>query len=242
MNKEVVIKDCVACVINHTGEERVVSLVNNLDEVLIKENVIEIMEKVMVELEYCSSRFKKGKIGDIAYVQSPISSTILIPIITMYLGTGSLDGLVDTKFGMMEKDRFLALFIAAFTPVALSISKKWYKEYIEEKRCENGRLLAIYHLKKNLIKEKEKLIALKECGKEIRCEDKRYSLCLDSIDNLQDNINLYYELGYNINEYYEYFKENGHLPQCVISEYNEAGINIIENYLKNNGNKIKKMK
>lgn len=242
MNKDVIIKNGIVYVKNHIGEERCVPLVNNLDDILIEENIVEIMEKVIVELEYCSNRFKKERLIDISYIQSPITSTIFLPIIMTYFSTGSLDGVIDTKFGVMDKERFLAMFIAAFTPVALSMAKKWYKEYKDEKKCENGRLLAIYHLKGSLIREKEKLIALKESGVEVRSEDKKYSLNLDSIDVLQDHINMYYELGYNIKEYYDYFRINGCLPDSVLTEYNESGVKIIENYLKNNGCKIKRMK
>ena len=36
--------------------------------------------------------------------------------------------------------------------------------------------------------------------------------------------------------------ENGYLPEELTEEYNEDGLRIIEEYLRSNGNKIKKMK
>lgn len=242
MNKEVIIKDGIVNVKDHNGDIKEVTLIDNLDEVLIVENVIEIMEKVITELEYCSSVFKKNKLIDLLYVESPITSTILVPTIAMYLNTGSLDGIIDTKFGSMDKTKFLVLFITVFTPIAIRMSKKWYQEYIEEAKFEKGRQLALYHLKENLTIQNKKLNNLKRDSKEITVEeDKRYHLDEEVIDILQDHINLYYELGYNIKEYYEYFRINGHLPDEVRSEYNDAGVKIIEDYLKVNGNKIKKI-
>ena len=242
MNKEVIIKNGIVYVKNHNGEEKEVSFVDNLDDVLIQENIVEIIEKVIYALEDSRTSFRKNRLSDIFYIPAPIISTASVPTLMMYLNTGSLDGLIDTKFGLMEKEKFLALFIAVFTPFALRMSKKYYQEYKEEAKCEKGRLLALYHLRSNLVIQNERLKNLRNNSKEMNAdEDKKYSLNEDALDNLQDHINLYYELGYNIKEYYEYFRINGCLPDEVISEYNDAGVRIIEEYLKQNGTKIKKL-
>lgn len=94
MNKRVIIKDGLVYTINHLDEEYIATNMTNL-----------------IEIKYCKL----------------ISSLYMLkhfPIIMMYLNTGSLDGLINTKIGTMEKGRFLFHFIAIFTPVALSISKK----------------------------------------------------------------------------------------------------------------------
>lgn len=242
MNKEVILKNEKVFVKDHNGDEKEVTFIDNLDEVLIQENIVEIMEKVINALEDSSSTFKKNRLLDFLYIESPITSTFLIPTIMMYLNTGSLEGTLNTKFGVMEKDKFLAFFIAIFTPFACRMSKKVYNEYKEEAKCENGRQLSLYHLKNNLIIQNERLNNLKSKSNEIIVrEDKRYFLDEDVIDILQDHINLYYELGYNIKEYYEYFRINGCLPDEVKQDYNEAGVKIIEDYLRNNGTKIKKI-
>jgi len=242
MNKEVIIKNGIAYVKDHNGDEIKRDLIDNLDEVLIQENVIEMIEKVMNELEYCSSNFNKNKLLDLLYLGTPFTSTILTPTIMMYLNTGDLEGVIDTKFGVMDKTKFLALFIASFSPLAYRITKKWYQEYREEVKCEKGRCLALYYLKENLTIQNDRLNNLKNKSKVIAIdENKNYTLNEDAIEILESHINLYCELGYNIKEYYEYFRINGHLPDEVLSEYNDAGIKIIEDYLRNNGTKIKKI-
>jgi len=243
MNKEEILKNGVATIKDHEGNLKEVTMLDNLDSILKQENIIEIIEKVISALEYSSDSFKKESIKDILYISSPILSTISVPTFMMYINTGSLEGIIDTKFGSMEKYKFLLIFMAAFSPVALRMSKNWYKEYKEEVKSENGRLLLLYQLKHNLIIQSEKLRELRIQSKEITItEDKRYSLDDENIDILQEHINLYYELGYNIKEYYQYFKTNGCLPDELVSEYNDIGVQIIEDYLKNNGSKIKKFR
>ena len=243
MNKEVILKNGVATIKDHEGKLKEVTMLDNLDSILKQENIIEIMEKVINALEDSSDSFKKDSIKNIAFIQTPILSTISVPTLMMYINTGSLEGIIDTKFGSMEKYKFLLIFMAAFSPVALRMSKIWYKEYKEEIKTENGRLLLLYQLKHNLIIQNEKLRELRIQSKEICVtEDKRYNLDDENIDILQDHINLYYELGYNIKEYYKYFRINGCLPDELISEYNDTGVQIIEDYLKNNGCKIKKFR
>ena len=242
MNKEVIIKDGNVYVKDHLGEERNVSFVDNLDDVLIQENVVEIIEKVIYALEDSRTTFKKNKLRDISYIPAPIISTFTIPTLMMYLNTSSLEGMINTRFGLVDKQEFLTFFITAFTPYALRMSKTWYQEYKEDAKCEKGRLLALYHLKSNLVLQNERLKNLRNNSKEMTAnEDKKYSLNEDAIDNLQDHINLYYELGYNIKEYYEYFRVNGHLPDEIKSEYKDDGVRIIEEYLRKNGPKIKKL-
>lgn len=242
MNKEVIYKNGKVIVKDHNEEEREVTLLDNLDEILIEENVIEVIEKVISALEGESSIFKKNKLRELLYIPSPILATLVIPTLMVYLNTGSLDGIMNTRFGFMEKEKFLAIFIAAFIPVAYRISKNYYNAYNEDVRREKGRLLALYHLKQNLIIQNKKLENLRENSKSIDVvESKNYFLSMDKIDIVKDHINLYYELGYNIKEYYDYYQKHGFLPEEVLQEYNEDGVKIIEEYLKNNGAKIKKM-
>lgn len=242
MNKDVIIKDGKVFVKDHNGEKKEITFVDNLDELLIQENVVEMIEKVIFALEDSRTTFKKNKYRDISYMPMPIVSTISIPTLMMYLNTGSLDGILNTRFGLVDKQEFLAFFITVLSPIAISMTKKWYNEYKEESKCENGRLLALYHLRHNLVIQNQRLNNLRNKSNEISVtEDKKYPLNEDAIDVLQSHINLYYELGYNIREYYKYFRINGTLPEDVKSEYNEAGVKIIEEYLSKNGTKIKKI-
>ena len=242
MNKEVIFENRVVRVKDHNGDTKEVNAVDNLDEILIQENVIEVIEKVIYALENSSNSFKKNKLRDLFFIPTPIIGTLSVPTIMTYLNAGSLEGYFNTKFGIMEKDKFLALFIAAFIPVAYHMSKNWYNEYKEDAKCEKGRLLALYHLKTNLVIQNERLDNLKKDSKEIHInENKKYKLDETVIDILSDHINLYYNLGYNIKEYYEYFRINGCIPEEVKKDYNDTGVEIIETYLKNNGAKIKKL-
>jgi len=243
MNKEVILKDGVLYVKDHMDNEKEIQSLDNLDEILIQENIVEVMEKVINALQYSSDAFKKSKLFNLSIPSLPVIGTISLPTLMLYLNTGSLNGYINTEFGVMEKNKFLVLFITFFLPFAYSMSKTWYEEYKEELKYEKGRLLTLYYLKDNLINQKERL-------NKLRCEskitpitiDSGYELDVDKIDILEEYINLYYELGYNINEYYNFYIENGYLPEELTEEYNEDGLRIIEEYLRTNGNKIKKMK
>ena len=243
MNKDVIIKDGVVFVKDHMGEEKQVELVDNLDDILIQENIIEVMEKVINALEYSSDAFNKSKFLNLSISSLPMISTVSFPTLMMYLNTGSLNGYVNTEFGIMEKNKFLVLFITLFLPLAYSMSKKWYEEYKEELKYEKGRLLTLYYLRDNLTYQKEKLNDLRSESKITSTHiEGSYALDEERVDILEEYINLYYELGYNINEYYNFYMENGYLPEELTEEYNEDGLRIIEEYLRSNGNKIKKMK
>lgn len=241
MNKDVIIKNENVYVLDYKGNEREITLVDNLDEILIQENVVEIIEKAIVEFENSIRLLDKNKLRDIMYIPAPIISTITLPIIMMYLNTGSLEGIINSKFGFIEKQKFLAFFIAIFMPFGYRMSKNWFQDYNEDIKCKNGKLLVLYQLRSNLVMQSERLNKLRERSKKISIdEEKRYSLSEDVIEIIEEHINLYYELGYNLKEYYKYFRINGCLPDELKEEYNEYGVNIIEEYLKNNGCKIKK--
>ena len=243
MNKEVILKDGILYVKDHMDNEKEIQSLDNLDEILIQENIVEVMEKVINALQYSSDAFNKGKLFNLSIPSLPMIGTISLPTLMMYLNTGSLNGYVNTEFGVMEKNKFLALFITFFLPFAYSMSKTWYGEYKEELKYEKGRLLTLYYLKDNLTYQKERLNKLRSESKVTPVNiDSSYELDEDKIVILEEHINLYYELGYNINEYYNFYMENGYLPEELTEEYNEDGLRIIEEYLRSNGNKIKKMK
>lgn len=241
MNKEVIYKDGVVTVKDAYGNEREVNNLDNLDEILIQENVIETILNTMESLEFSSETFSKNKFRDLLFMPTPIIGTVTVPTLMTYitsiLDKTHIEGIINTRFGPMKTEKFLSLFIAVFLPFGYRMSKKWYNEYKEESKRENGRQLALEHLRTNLIVQRAKLMRLD--GKGILTEvseDKSYFIDDDEIlETLHDHICLYYDLGYNSKEYYEYYKAHGELPEELKQEYNEAGRQMIETLLQERG-------
>ena len=125
MNKEVILKEGILYVKDHMDNEKEIQSLDNLDEILIQENIVEVMEKVIYALQYSSDAFNKGKLLNLFITSFPMLSTISFPTLMLYLNTGSLNGYVNTEFGIMEKNKFLVLFITLFLPFAYSMSKTW---------------------------------------------------------------------------------------------------------------------
>lgn len=241
MNKKCIIKNGIAVIKDENGLEREVTCCDNLDDILVQENVIETIQNVLNALEDSSSSFLKHKLGDIVCIPLPVIETILVPSIMSYMtnvaSNGVDDGMIYTRFGLMDKGKFLAIFIAFFLPYALSKSKKWYREYIDDKRQESGRILTIRELKNNLLAQKDRLKEMHERSAYIELSEKSYSVDDgEALEILREYISLYYDIGYNFKIYCKYYRENGDLPENFKQEYNEEGLKLIKGILERSCN------
>ena len=244
MNKECIIKDGIAIVKDEKGNEREVASCDNLDDILIQENLIETIQNVIKALEDSSSSFLKNRVRDMFCIPMPIIETVLVPSIMMYMtnvpNNSVVHGMIHTKFGLMDKEKFLAIFIGIFLPYGLWKAKKWYGEYIDDKRCESGRILTIRELKNNLSVQKDRLKEMNESSVPIELGQKSYSIDdEDALEILHEYISLYYDIGYNFKTYCRYYKMYGDVPENFKHEYNEQGIEIMRELLEKSTNKVK---
>lgn len=243
MNKECTIKNQIAIIKDEKGNEREISYCDNLDDILIQENIIETIQNVINDLENSSSSFLKYKLRDILTIPVPILETMFVPSIMMYivrdLNKSAIEGMIYTRFGLMSREKFLIIFIAVFLPYGLHMTKKWYKEYDENARCEKGRIVTLQELKDNLEIQKNILKEMNKKSKpaKAKTETSYFIDDADKLEILREYISLYYDIGYKFKEYYRYYVVNGDLPESLKQEYNEEGKQIIKKLLKKNGQK-----
>lgn len=244
MNKKVIYYDGKVVVEDENGKKREVVSCDNLDDILVQENLIETIQNTLNSLEDSSSSYAKYKLRNILCIPAPVIETILVPSIMMYMTNDSIvDGMIYTRFGLMDREKFLAIFIGIFLPCALYMSKKYYEEYSSDKRSENGRILTIRELKNILLTEKNRLQQMKERSKTVEIEKERSYHINDEavLETLQEYILLYYDIGYNFEEYYRYYTLNGDLSEDLKREYNQEGVKIIKKILeKSSANFTKK--
>lgn len=244
MNKKVIYYDGIAIVKDENGNEREVASCDNLDDILIQENLIETIQNVINALEDSSSSFLKNRVRDILFIPIPVLETILVPSIMLYITNISnnsvVDGMIYTRFGLMDKEKFLAIFIGIFLPYGIYKTKKWYEEYIDDKRCESGRILTIRELKNNLLTQKDRLKEMNERSLPIELGEKSYRVNdEDALEILHEYISLYYDIGYNFKTYHRYYRMYGDVPENFKHEYNEQGIEIMRELLEKSTNKVK---
>ena len=75
---------------DENGNEREVVSCDNIDDILVKENLIETIQNVINALEDSSSSFLKNRVRDILCIPMPVIETVLVPSIMMYM-TNILD-------------------------------------------------------------------------------------------------------------------------------------------------------
>ena len=247
MNKQVMYYDGVAIVKDENGNEREIQNCDNLDDILVEENVIEAIQNQINILEYNSLLFSKYRLGDMLSIPMPTLITILVPSImthiTSNLNRSIIDGMIYTKFGLVEKDKFLAFFIAAFLPYALSQSNKWYNEYVEDKKCEMGRKITIQELKSRLLNSKEILEEMRSRSNPSTAIQTSHIIDdKERLEILHEHVSFYYEIGYNFKEYYRYYIKYGDLPETIKEEYNSTAVDMAKRILESNKGFIKKYK
>lgn len=241
MNKEVLLMGDRIIVKTSDGESKEFMPLDNLVEILMEENIIEAMENIIKNIEYSSNNFKKSKFKDLFSIPIPILSSLGTPL--LFLIFNEFPNVIDTKFGLMEKEKFIAIFGLIFLPFGYSMSKKWYQEYKEEVNSENGRQVVLMQIKKNLDIQNTKLDLLRSKSKVVDISSFQLGTVKadEALETIQSHIDMYYEIGYNLKYYYTYFMLNGELPMELKEEYNETGQEIIKDFLVKNGPKVKKI-
>lgn len=243
MNKELIIKDNTLYSVDENKVETKRENLDNIEEILLKENLIEALEKVKSELELYSNRFNKEKTVNKIELTIPYIISTLTPIITSYLKY--MPEIINTKIGVMSKEKFIILFIISCLPISYKISKKWYKEYKEEQKSELGRIVAIDSCNRFILIEKKELEKLKQKSKSINISSlsiKNKSYTLENITNINSiisDIDACYTFGENYEEIFVYYLINGKLPSNILNNSSEENIKYLENIIHGIEGKIK---
>ena len=119
-----------------------------------------------------------------------------------------------------------------------------YRQHKDNLKKENGINSELEFLKKQIIEEREHLIELKQEKKESE-ENKEFRVVqvddLERLKAVKSWLHLYYDLGYDVEKYYGYYKK-GKLDTKLSKHYNEKGIEVAKKYLEEKGPTLVKKK
>ena len=228
MNKEYAYVDGKVIVSDETGKLIQRDYRENIDKILVQENVVEKIEKDIKELEEEVDKFNKEKI-----IKFP-AFTLLFLLFSAYMAYAPLiDGVSINLFNI--------IIITAFEIPVICVGLLLDKVLIFDPFKKNkGNVSKLEYLKvalqndKKILSDMQKYVELKEDKKEVagvKVVDKKVITALDSEENL------YYDVGANLKKYYLLYQK-GKLADKLAKYYNQKGVEIATEYVKENGPKL----
>lgn len=242
MNKEYTYIDGKVIIRDEKGSQRPDDYYDNLDDVLVQENVIEEMEKRIAELDKKSKMYKKyNKKRYIPTILPSLSviSTVGVPILFYLLtGTNPLTISTDTVFGVQNLAVSLStIFSTIFIPIGALVEVVLYRQHKDFLKTADGVDSELEFLQKQLVDEKKELEQLKEDKTRDREVTTFRVVTVDDkqqINMLKNYLSFYFNLGYNIREYYKYYQQ-GLLEQKLKNSFTPDGIEAAKEYLEEKG-------
>ena len=242
MNKVYTYIDGKAIIKDENGNQIPIKYYDNLDEVLVQENVIETIEDRITDLEKKAINYKKYNKKHYIPILLPLTIlmiTIGVPAMFYGLGkTGVYINTINTIFGPMnEALLYISLFSTLYLPFVSLMELRSYRQYKDSLKEEKGVNSELEFLKKQIIEEKEKLVELTK-EKSNTEENKEFRIVqvddLERLRALKSWLNLYYDLGYNGEKYYDYYQK-GKLDAKLGKYYNAKGVEVAKDYLEEKG-------
>ena len=229
MNKEYTYIDGKIIIRDSNGNQTQSEYYDNLEDVLIEENIIEEMESKINDLDEHISKIKKEK------PKKTRPTYTLLLLISSLLGTLIVCWLLGAdalKEAFINKLASLLIFVPgplAFTLLGICMDSLEYFKYKELTNEEKGLENELDFLRRQLLKEKEKLTNLK-ISKSRNNESTEFRTvkvtALEELKTLRKYLELHYDLGCNGEAYYRYY-QNGTLPKMLSNQYKEEEIKYI---------------
>lgn len=236
MNREYIYVDGKAIIKDDEGNHTVNKYYDNLDEILKQENVIEFIENEIRIQEISMKRNNKNNKDKSNYYFPVIFLTFLIlsifsPVLFYLIENASLFSSINVVF-----------FLICFTfGTVLEIFK--YKKYKDDLKKEQGFKSRLVLLKRQLVKEKDKLHKLKQqkTRNEIKEENKKIKINnVEVLKEISKSLEHYYNLGYHSQEYYQAYRE-GILDYLLTQEdYSPDDIGLASEYFEEYPKLVKK--
>ncbi len=242
MNKDYVYIDGKAIISDENGHKEPIEYYDNLDKVLVQENLIESMQNAINELKKKSAlynKMNKGHYIPIAILTLLIFLTIICPAFLSYASDGkAFNTLIETNVGTFNVGALIIAVIGCIsTPIFTLLESYLYKQYKDAKKTEKGINSELEFLEKQLEKETEKLESLKQ-EKTKNNEDNSFRTVkvddLQQLKMLRNYLQLYFDLGYNGEKYYQYY-EQGKLDKKLEKNYDGEAIELAKEYLEEKG-------
>lgn len=241
MNKEYTYMDGKVVVKNEKGVNSLIEYQDNIEEILIKENLIEIMEEKQKKLINDIEISEKNKVSKgwkyFSTFLPVIAGIILPPLFNLSFGLSYLNcSILDTiKLTLIE----MVSLSAILTP----LSMRKLGVYEQAEKHEKGLISQLYFLESQMEKEKESLQKLKENKTQNKCNNFETTKVNDKevSKKLSNTLDAYYDFGYNEEKYSQYYQD-GILEKKLSKFYNEAEIGCAKKYIEDKGRVLVKTK
>ena len=244
MNVSYTYIDGKVIIFDENGNQVPVEYYDNLDEVLVKENIIETIENEIKDLGNVKTLPKKRFIPLITI--GVAMAILIVPLIlNLVCGTNIYTTFVDTAFGKINLFKIIASICGITVgPLALFCDIYNHQNYNDFIKYNNAKTYELEFLKNKLVEEKEKLESLKN-AKSKEKEDSTFRVVkvddIDQLKQLKHSLELYRSLGYDIEKLYKYL-ENGTLEDKLNKSYNSEDIQLAKAFLEENGPTLIKRK
>lgn len=229
MNKEYAYVDSKVIVSDENGKLTQRDYKENIEKILVQENVVEKIEKDIKELEEEVNKFQKEK--HIKFPAVTLSFLLFSALITC------IPFIIGLPLNLISIIFFIAIQLP-FISCAPLIDKalifdplKKYKGYVSE----------LEYLKKMLLDQKEVLAEMqkgaslnKDKVKEVKGIKVADRQVMEALDNEEY---LYYDAGLNLKKYYLLYKK-GKLEELLAKYYNQDGIELVIEYVKEYGPRL----
>ena len=230
MNKEYVYNNGKALIVDDKKKQKLVDYYDNLDDVLVKENLIEEIESEILKVK---KEIKSIKKRSIPAVWLGVFVFSLIPLlISTILLKGS--GEVMTRFGFMMNESVLVGCIGSSFAFGISslfgINETIF--IIRSRKDKYARELQLNVLEQRLEEEKNMLEELKLDKSNTEKENDFYLTFVNdkkALSDLKKYLQTFYELGLSEDKYYKRYQKNK-LGKC----FNSDEIEIVSNYFEDN--------
>lgn len=235
MNTKYIYTDGKVTIMDEKGNTKSTEYYDNIDRVLVEENVIEAMENETERLKNEWKKYENGKSDKLLWLVPLLGVSIIsligpLLVISMFTGQG--------KFSLVN-DAFYSAYVLSITGIIFPaglifgamLSTMEYLQYKINIKDESGIVSKLDYLKEQIVIEKEKLKILKDNK---NSENENVSARIVKVDDgeelqkLNSELDQYYELGYNLNKYYHYYK-NGKLQDNLPDNFD---VNLAYNYIK----------
>lgn len=215
---------------------------DNLDKVLVQENLIETMEKTIEELEEESKSYQKKNSKHyipIIFPTTLLMTTVGSPaIVNLLTSTNLFITKVDTVFGQISQAMAVTIpMVTCIFPLGAMLEFSMYCQYKDSLKKEKGIDSKLTFLREQVKIEKEKLKELKQEKSKIQENTEFRTVKVNDtqqLETLNNYLELYYDLGYNGEKYYQYYQQ-GKLEKKLKKYYSDSGVQLAKEYIEENG-------
>lgn len=241
MNKECIYVNGKVIVSDEIGNQKVIDYFDSIDKLLLQENIIEMMDNTIKEINEQLSKYNDNKF-------KPYNTYILSGLTVLFLNIithiNKYPTFIKTQYGNFNKALLYEISCLLFIlPCIISCFKSEYDKFVEIKNILNGLKIELRFLLDQYPAECEELQNIFD-NQTLNNIPKNYeSIKIDNdvLDNLKSLEDLHFDIGYNFNNYYNYYINNT-LSKNLSSKYTEDGIDIIKDFFEENDVIITKKK